>query len=290
MLEDKEKKLVYAAIGVIIVLLIIVLLLIWVPAFSNTGKINGINSIATYNEGSYIEKKKEEYKNLITKCIDKNNFEETYKILNQSYLEKMDLSKEDLKSSLEASQILTEPMSSAVVYCSNVRTNGKIYIYTFIYKTGNVERKVHIIESYYDTYTVSFDQESYPIIDERTLDLTDNVTGLKFLVKTKGVYDGNIVYDVTIVNNTTEEFKFSTSEPDDSSVLYYENGTLYSTNLNSIIVGSSTSEFISTPGSSITVTLSYGIALEKQDFISHICFNGVVRNDGSTVDIKTELK
>ncbi len=290
MLEDKEKKLVYVAISVIIVLLIIVLLLIWVPAFSNTGKINGINSIVKYDEGSYIEKKKEEYKTIITKCVDKNNFEETYKILNQSYLEKMNISKEDLKSSLEASQILIEPLSSAVVYCSNVRTNGEEIIYTYIYKTGNIERKVHIIESYYDTYTVSFDQESYPIIDERILDLTDNVTGLNFLVKTKSVYDGNIVYDVTIINNTTEEFKFTTSEPDDSSVLYYENGTLYSANLNSIIVGSNTSEFISTPGSSINVTLSYGIALEKQELISHICFNGVIRNDGSAVDIRTELK
>lgn len=290
MLEENERKLVYAAIGVIILLLVVVLLIIWIPTFSKKSNINGIDSIATYEKGTYVEKKKEGYKSLIIRSLNKDNFDETYEILNKHYLEKMNLEKDSLREKLINDNILTVPMTSAVIYCSNIMNNGITYVYTYIYKSANIETKIHVIEENYDTYSISFDQKSYPVLNTEIYEVKDNLTGLDFEIQTKGMYEGNIVYDITIINNTTEEFIISTKEPEDSDLIYYSGGVNNSANLNSIVIGSELSEIISKPNSSNKVTLSYGIALNLQDKINYIRFNDVTRNDGSVVSIQMELK
>lgn len=289
MLEEKEKKLVYIAIGIIVSLLIFILLIIWIPTFSNKNDLYGIDSIAKYEDGTYVEKKKEEYKSVVIQAINKDNFEETYNKLDKEYLEKTNLNKDDLKKKLIESNILSVPMTSSVIYCSNVRNDGQTFIFTYVYKIADIERKVHIIEKNYDEYSISFVQDSYPVINSATSEIIDNVTGLKFNIKTSAVYEGNVVYDITIINNTTEEFIFSTNEPDDSNLIYSFNGSNKLANLSSIVIGSNLSEIVSKPGSSNKITLSYGIALEEQKDINYIKFNDITRNDGSTISIQLEL-
>lgn len=290
MLEENEKKLVYFAIAVIILLLIIALIFIWMPMFSSNEKEVGISTISNYEDGYYVNKMKEEYKSIVSSCVNVDNFDSTFEMLNDEYVTQLGMEKDKIKEYLSNKGVLTYPTSTAVIYCSSLRTNNQRYIYTYVYKVGNTERKVHVIEEYYGDYTISFDQDSYPVLDAKEYVINDKATGLEFKVKELKSYDENIVMDVTIVNNTTEEFLFNFSAVDDSNLIYSFEQSNKNAFLSSIIVGSEISEVKSIPGSTEKIKLTYGINLENQEKISHICFKNITRLNGEKINIEMIIK
>lgn len=289
MLDEREKRLVYIAITIILILMIIILIIIWSPMFTNKEKNLEITSVHSYEDGYYVDKKKEEYKNVVRECINKDNFDNTYEILDADYVISTDLDKENLKESLISQKILTYTSSSTVIYCSSVRNDGKRYIYTYIYKIGDIERKVHIIEDYINNYTVSFDQDAYPVVDNKVYDIKDKTTGLQFKIKELKCYEESILMEITIVNNTTEEFKFNNTDVNDSTLLYSEKAINKISYLSSIVVGATNSEILSIPGSTNKINLSYGINISKQDYINMITFNNVERSNGEKINIELAL-
>lgn len=290
MLEEKEKKLVYFAISVIVLLLIIVLLIIWVPMFKSKDNNIEISSFKKYDDGYYINMMKESYKTVVSQCVNKDNFEETYLLLDNDYLEQINMNKEELKNYLISNDILTYSTSTAIIYCSNIRTDNEKYIYTYIYKVGDTERKVHIIENYYGKYSISFLQDSYPVVNSKEYDLLDSITGLEFKLKAIQCFDENIIFEISIINNTTEEFDFNFSSVEDSELIYNSDGTNKKASLSSVVVGSQTSEIRSIPGSNNKIKLSYGVNIENQNSINHILFNNVLRLNGEKTNIEIIIK
>lgn len=290
MLEDREKKMIYVVIGIIIALLLVVLVIIWLPMFKSNDSEVDITFANQYEKDYYSKMMKEKYKQVISECVNKDNFNDTYQKLDKQYLEDMNMSEEELEAYLNANGILTYSSSSAVIYCSLVRSDGEKYIYTYVYKIGGTERKVHIIEKYIGNYTISFSQDSYPVVDSNVYYLKDNNTNLEFEINKVKCFDENMVLEVNIINKTTEEFKFKFYNVDDSNLIYNSDETNKKALLSSLIIGTESSELTSVPGSTNKIKLSYGININNQENINCIVFNNVTMTNGENKNIELIIK
>ena len=290
MLEDREKKMIYVVIGIIIALLLVVLVIIWLPMFKSNDSEVDITFANQYEKDYYSKMMKEKYKQVISECVNKDNFNDTYQKLDKQYLEDMNMSEEELEAYLNANGILTYSSSSAVIYCSLVRSDGEKYIYTYVYKIGETERKVHIIEKYIGNYTISFSQDSYPVVDSNVYYLKDNNTNLEFEINKVKCFDENMVLEVNIINKTTEEFKFKFYNVDDSNLIYNSDETNKKALLSSLIIGTESSELTSVPGSTNKIKLSYGININNQENINYIVFNNVTMTNGENTNIELIIK
>lgn len=290
MLEDREKKMIYVVIGIIIALLLVVLVIIWLPMFKSNDSEVDITFANQYEKDYYSKMMKEKYKQVISECVNKDNFNDTYQKLDKQYLEDMNMSEKELEAYLNANGILTYSSSSAVIYCSLVRSDGEKYIYTYVYKIGGTERKVHIIEKYIGNYTISFSQDSYPVVDSNVYYLKDNNTNLEFEINKVKCFDENMVLEVNIINKTTEEFKFKFYNVDDSNLIYNSDETNKKALLSSLIIGTESSELTSVPGSTNKIKLSYGINIINQENINYIVFNNVTMTNGENTNIELIIK
>lgn len=287
MLDDKEKKLIYIVGAIIIALLIVVIVIIWSSAFSGGKKTADITSVNIYEDGHYKDSIKEKYKTIVLQCINEDNFDSTYELINKDYLETMQLNKDELKDYLVKNKILTHPSTSTVVFCSTERDNDETFVYTYTYKVGTIERKIHIIEDYYDSYSISFEQNEYPIIDKQLHEFNESNSNLSFEIITKKCYDENIVFDIKITNNSTEEYTFDIASVADSHVVYRKESTIdtFEGYMNSVVVGESVSNFTITPGMSKNITLSYDVNIKYQTSIIQLWFNNVKSTNGEQQEI-----
>ena len=281
---------IYVVIGIIIALLLVVLVIIWLPMFKSNDSEVDITFANQYEKDYYSKMMKEKYKQVISECVNKDNFNDTYQKLDKQYLEDMNMSEEELEAYLNANGILTYSSSSAVIYCSLVRSDGEKYIYTYVYKIGGTERKVHIIEKYIGNYTISFSQDSYPVVDSNVYYLKDNNTNLEFEINKVKCFDENMVLEVNIINKTTEEFKFKFYNVDDSNLIYNSDETNKKALLSSLIIGTESSELTSVPGSTNKIKLSYGININNQENINYIVFNNVTMTNGENTNIELIIK
>lgn len=285
MIDDKEKKLIYLVTSIIILALIIVVIIIWTSSFSKGNETAEITSYVDYDDGYYLENAKEKYKQIVTSCINEDNFEYSYELIDEEYLNKLNMSKDELEAYLKREKILTHPTSTSVIYCYCVRDNNEKYIYTYKYKIGNVEKQMHIIERYYGDYTISFEQDEYPIIDESIKEYKDSKTSMDFATKVIGCYDENIVYEITITNNSSEEYTFELSSVNDSMIQYTRNNQTAEALMSSIVIGEGVSNFTLEPGKTKVVKLSYNLGLKNQKDAFHLYFNNITSTNGDKLSV-----
>lgn len=277
MINQKEKKYMYTIFGIIIVIMIIVLIMIWMPMFK--GKEKSINSIKKYNE-SYNENMINEYKNVILKYINVDNYSELKNFLDKDYLEKNNLDINNAKNFLENEGLIMHPTNSTIVYNSGFITNGKENIFSYTYKIADRERKIHVIESYYKKYSISFEQDGYPIMNKDGYNVKYN--DLTFTLIPIKSYDNSIVFELSITNNSTEEYIFDFSSNNDADVIINNNLKSY---LTSVVIGNETSSIVSLPNSNIKTVLSFNVNIENQSNITGIEFNNVTKSDGSKTNM-----
>lgn len=285
MLDQKEKKYIYIAFALIAILLLIVLYIIWSPMFESKSVAENIRIYSTKTEEEYIKETVEDYKLKVMNYIDKENYESLSSKLNNDYLTKNGLTIDTAKDYLVNNNIIKYSSNSMVVYNSSVKTDGKAYVYTYVYKINNDEKKVHIIEDYYRNYTVSFEQEEYPIINKKGYQV--DINGLKFEIKVVSSYENSVVYNVTLTNSTTDEYNIYLNSINDVEAELY-NLEIYK--LDAVVVGNSTSEIKSVPGASITFNISLEIPLEKQCDLMNIKLNNVLKNNNEKVTLNLDLE
>lgn len=286
MIEDKEKKYIYVAFIVIIILLIIVLIAIWSPMFSNRSKFSEQLSMCTYyKEEDYINKFKEKYKSLVLKYLNIDNYEELRDKLNTTYLEENNLTSDSAYEYLVNNNILTHTNSSTILYNSDMKNDGKQYIYTYTYKVGENEKLIHVIEDYYNNYTISFSQDSYPILNDSKFEIEKD--GLKFNIQALNSYSDSIVINFSIENQSTEEYIFNFNSINDASVKLNNTNVKY---LTSVIVGNESSSISSLPGSKISFNLSFGANSSEQGKISEFMFYNVEKSGEKLSDFVLSIK
>ena len=285
MLDQKEKKYIYIAFALIAILLLIVLYIIWSPMFESKSVAENIRIYNTKTEEEYIKETVEDYKLKVMNYIDKENYESLSSKLNNDYLTKNGLTIDTAKDYLINNNIIKYSSNSMVVYNSSVKTDGKAYVYTYVYKINNDEKKVHIIEDYYRNYTVSFEQEEYPIINKDGDQV--EISGLKFDIKPVNSYENSVVYEVTLTNSTTDEYYVYLNSINDAEVESYN---LKSYKLDSVVVGNENSEIKSTPGGMTTFKIALAIPLEQQCNVMNLKFNNVIKNNNEKTTLTLNLE
>lgn len=286
MIEEKEKKYVYIAFGVIILILLIVLILIWSPLFNNSKSISEKLSIFNLSSNEdYLNGKKEEYKYIVKQLINKENFESTINLIDNEYMKKNNLDSNNIYNYLVSNNLLTNISNTSIIYNKSVKSDGKKYVYTYSYQVNNEEKFIHIIENYYNDYTISFEQEEYPIINDQEKIIEKG--NIQFKSKVSNSYSESILLKITITNNDTEQYVFDVNSL--NSVYAKIDGDNVKYNLSSVVVGNETSSIVSLPGSTIDIYLSFKVPIEKQCYINEICFSEVKKSNGESVSINLSL-
>ena len=287
MVEDKEKKYIYISFGIAAILLLIALFFIWSPLFDDKKSIkDSLQFLKEYNENSYVEKMTEEYKKISLSLVNIDNFDTLLKEkLNQNYLEKHNITNDNAKDYLIKNDILKHPSNSTIIYLSNIKEDGKRYIYSYKYKIGNDEKYIHIIENYYRNYTVSFEQDEYPVLDDTIFEVENSQ--IKFYVKNTSSYDNSVIMNITIENNSTEEYTFDFNSNLNAAIILNDGTKCY---LDSLIIGNESSEIYTKPGSKNNINLSFNVKLENQGDISGIDFYNVKKSDLSFTNISISWK
>ena len=286
MINDNEKKYIYLIFLIAAVILIITLGIIWVPMFKNGNKDKTIISANYYKDDYYVDRMKEEYKKVVIDAVNIENFDQIKEKINKQYLESINENESSIKEYLVKNKILTHPSSSMTVYNTIVRNDGKKYVYSYKYKIGNEEKMIHIIEDYYKNYTISYDQEGYPILDNNTYEMKDS-NGMVYKIKYYKSYENTLILELIIENNTTEEFVYNFGDSVDSDLIFNGDNKRYLTN---IVVGNGTSMIKSEPGSTNKVYLTYEIEIKNQQAIQAIEFNNILRMNTNIDMVKLDIK
>lgn len=286
MVEDKEKKYIYIAFGLIILILLIVIILIWSPMFNGSKSISKkLTTIKLSTTEEYENIKKEEYKYVVKQLVNKENFENTIDLIDNEYMKKNNLNSKDIYNYLVDNNLLTNTSNTSIVYNKSIKSDGKKYIYTYSYQVNNEEKLIHIIENYYNDYTISFDQENYPIINDKVNII--NIGNIQFKSSVVNSYSESILLKINIINNDTEQFVFDVNSL--NSVYAKVKGDNIKYNLSSVVVGNETSSIVSLPGSTVEVYLNFKIPLEKQCYIDEICFSDIKKSNGESVSMNLLL-
>ncbi len=286
MVEDKEKKYIYIAFGLIILILLIVIILIWSPMFNGSKSISKkLTTIKLSTTEEYENIKKEEYKYVVKQLVNKENFENTIDLIDNEYMKKNNLNSKNIYNYLVDNNLLTNISNTSIVYNKSIKSDGKKYIYTYSYQVNNEEKLIHIIENYYNDYTISFDQENYPIINDKENII--NIGNIQFKSSVVNSYSESILLKINIINNDTEQFVFDVNSL--NSVYAKVKGDNIKYNLSSVVVGNETSSIVSLPGSTVEVYLNFKIPLEKQCYIDEICFSDIKKSNGESVSMNLLL-
>lgn len=286
MINEKEKKYIYAVFAIAFVILIIVLIMIWSPLFTRSSTVaSNILQYKQYSNEEYDNFIKSHYTELAKNFIDTEKFNYYVSYINEDFLDENNLTLENIYDYLVSNNLLINVSDSTVLYNCGSKNNGTRFIYSYIYKDVNgPERKIHFIEDYIGEYTVSFEQNSYPVLN--TQDFTGEYNGLLFKLKEKGSFDESILLDVTIQNTTNEVYTFDIGSIDKVTISM-SNGNIYK--LNTIIAGDESSNVTINPGQTITFELSFGVDLNNQSLITSIVFNNVYKIDGTTETIRVDF-
>ena len=274
MIEDKEKKYIYIALVAIAILLIILLFLIWSPMFTNDNSLKKeLQRINLYNVEEYQNEKIEYYKSVVKDVINKENFEKNKVYIDNEYMTKNNLTDENLYNYLVQNNLLTINSNSMVLYNSSVKTDGEKFIYTYKYKNGEKEKLVHIIEEYYEQYSISFEQNSYPIIEKDGYVVEKD--GLTIKIIPEASYEKSLLFNIEIVNNSTDEYIFGFNSLNSASITDFNKDEHI---LSTLILGNETSNINSVPGSTVSFKLSFDISIENQCNLREIKFGEVKKN------------
>jgi len=283
MINDIEKKYIYIIFGVAIIILFIVLAIIWIPMFkSDTNDM--ISQFQNLPRNTYVDNKKKEYQNAILNYINIEYIDKTIDIINQDYLKKYNLDENSVKQYLKDNQLVGYISNSTIVSFSKIVTDNKKNIYSYVYRIGNVEKKIHIIEEYYNKYTISFEQDGYPIIDEQVS--TAEFNDVVFDIKEKSSYDEEIILEFVAQNNGNNEYYINLENIADSSVTITE-GSIY--NISSVILGSEYSKIVLGPGSRVSFEVNYAVPIELQSLIKNVIFNNVYDYSGNHTQISLNI-
>lgn len=274
MINENEKKYIYIAFILIMVLLIIALFLIWSPMFTNnTSFSKEMQKISLYNTEEYQNQKTEYYKSVVKDVINKENFEKNKAYINKEYMLENNLTDGNIYDYLVDNNLLTINSNSMVLYNSSIKTNGEKIIYTYKYKTGEKENLIHVIEDYYEQYSVSFDQKSYPIIEKEGYVVEKDNLIIKIIPEAS--YEKSLLFNIEIINNSTDEYVFGFNSLNSASITDFDKEEHI---LNTLIVGNETSNINSVPGSNVKFKLAFELSVEEQCDLREIKFNEVKKN------------
>ena len=275
------------------ILAIIVLLFIWWPK----DKLNNVNGNFKYSDVDEEQMAIDIYKTELTPLLSKKNMDKLYEKLNYNYMAQNNITKDNYKSFLETCNYISDSVN--IIECSVSRQGNDIYIYKFKYSSNNEIHYVNLIESFPYEYSLSFEQDTIPIVDntssisniennsksEETSNNSNTKTSviddIVYEIKVNTIRDNGISYTLKITNNSDKNAEYNFDNITNVSAIMSDGKIA---NMVGTVISSE--EDIVTPNGSLEKDLFFAISSQDQYKIKTIrILNAKIGEEKKTINI-----
>lgn len=275
------------------ILAIIVLLFIWWPK----DKLNNVNGNFKYSDVDEEQMAIDIYKTELTPLLSEKNIDKLYEKLNYNYMAQNSITKDNYKSFFETCNYISDSVN--IIECSVSRQENDIYIYKFKYSSNNEIHYVNLIESFPYEYSLSFEQDTIPIVDntssisniennsksEETSNNSNTKTSviddIVYEIKVNTIRDNGISYTLKITNNSDKNAEYNFDNITNVSAIMSDGKIA---NMGGTVISSE--EDIVTPNGSLEKDLFFAISSQDQYKIKTIrILNAKIGEEKKTINI-----
>ena len=271
------------------VLAVLVIIYIWWPK-GNDSIVS--NSKFTYEDIDEKEKAIDIYKTKIMTFLTENDLEQLYQKLDEDYKAEKNITEKNYQAFLEESGFISKNGISIGECTVNIQKDD-VYVYRFKYTCNNVSKYVNVIETKPYEYTLSFEQNSIPIVNntytetnEGTISSSTKTTiidNIKYEVTKNTLRENGITYTLKITNNSDKNVEYNFDNITNVTAIMSDGKRA---NMGGAVI--SADEDILTPGSSLEKELFFAISSQDQNKIKTIRLQQVkIGDESKTVSINT---
>ncbi len=271
------------------VLAVLVIIYIWWPK-GNDSIVS--NSKFTYEDIDEKEKAIDIYKTKIMTFLTENDLEQLYQKLDEDYKAEKNITEKNYQAFLEESGFISKNGISIGECTVNIQKDD-VYVYRFKYTCNNVSKYVNVIETKPYEYTLSFEQNSIPIVNntytetnEGTISSSTKTTiidNIKYEVTKTILRENGITYTLKITNNSDKNVEYNFDNITNVTAIMSDGKRA---NMGGTVI--SADEDILTPGSSLEKELFFAISSQDQNKIKTIRLQQVkIGDESKTVSINT---
>ena len=289
---DNNKKTINFTLLFIIayaVLAVLVIIYIWWPK-GNSSIVS--NSKFTYEDVDEKEKAIELYKTKIIPLLAEKDLNQLYQKLNEEYKSEKNITEKNYQAFLEESGFISNNGISVGECTVNIQ-KADVYVYRFNYTCNNISKYVNVIETKPYEYTLSFEQNSIPIVNntytetnEGTISSSTKTTiidNIKYEVTKTILRENGITYTLKITNNSDKNVEYNFDNITNVTAIMSDGKRA---NMGGTVI--SADEDILTPGSSLEKELFFAISSQDQNKIKTIRLQQVkIGDERKTVSINT---
>lgn len=273
----------YAALAVLVIIYI------WWPK-GNDSIVS--NSKFTYEDIDEKEKAIDIYKTKIISLLAEKDLNQLYQKLNEEYKSEKNITEKNYQAFLEESGFISNNGISVGECTVNIQ-KADVYVYRFNYTCNNVSKYVNVIETKPYEYTLSFEQNSIPIVNntytetnEGTISSSTKTTiidNIKYEVTKTILRENGITYTLKITNNSDKNVEYNFDNITNVTAIMSDGKRA---NMGGTVI--SADEDILTPGSSLEKELFFAISSQDQNKIKTIRLQQVkIGDEIKTVSINT---
>ena len=271
------------------VLAVLVIIYIWWPK-GNDSIVS--NSKFTYEDIDEKEKAIDIYKTKIMTFLTENDLEQLYQKLDEDYKAEKNITEKNYQAFLEESGFISKNGISIGECTVNIQKDD-VYVYRFKYTCNNVSKYVNVIETKPYEYTLSFEQNSIPIVNntytetnEGTISSSTKTTiidNIKYEVTKNTLRENGITYTLKITNNSDKNVEYNFDNITNVTAIMSDGKRA---NMGGAVI--SADEDILTPVSSLEKELFFAISSQDQNKIKTIRLQQVkIGDESKTVSINT---
>lgn len=271
------------------VLAVLVIIYIWWPK-GNDSIVS--NSKFTYEDIDEKEKAIDIYKTKIISLLAEKDLNQLYQKLNEEYKSEKNITEKNYQAFLEESGFISKNGISIGECTVNIQKDD-VYVYRFKYTCNNVSKYVNVIETKPYEYTLSFEQNSIPIVNntytetnEGTISSSTKTTiidNIKYEVTKNTLRENGITYTLKITNNSDKNVEYNFDNITNVTAIMSDGKRA---NMGGAVI--SADEDILTPGSSLEKELFFAISSQDQNKIKTIRLQQVkIGDESKTVSINT---
>ena len=285
-MDSNKKTFNYTVLFVVLyaILAVLVLLWIWWPKDSKIS-----NPTFTYKAVDGKQRALDMYNIKIRYLLTENDLSLLYSKLDEEYKRKYSINENNYKSYLEQSNYISksiELLSSTI----NIQEND-VYVYRFKYKCNDRLCYVNLIETKPYEYTLSFEQDSIPIVTEskdsvnkesNTSNIkTSVIDNVKYEIKVITIRENGINYEVEITNNSDKNVEYNFDNITNISVVLNDGKEAY---VGGAVVSSEDDSL--TPNSSLKKNLFFAVSSVDQNKIKYLKIRNVkIGDEKKTVNV-----
>ena len=271
------------------VLAVLVIIYIWWPK-GNSSIVS--NSKFTYEDIDEKEKAIDIYKTKIIPLLAEKDLNQLYQKLNEEYKSEKNITEKNYQAFLEESGFISNNGISVGECTVNIQ-KADVYVYRFNYTCNNVLKYVNVIETKPYEYTLSFEQDKIPIVNNTYTETNEGtissstktsiIDNIKYEVTKTTLRENGITYTLKITNNSDKNVEYNFDNITNVTAIMSDGKRA---NMGGTVI--SADEDILTPGSSLEKELFFAISSQDQNKIKTIRLQQVkIGDESKTVSINT---